>query len=51
VTTSPGRSLIGQWRQGNRLIVAKHQEGLMPWLAEMKEHEEEEEDEEGPSLL
>ena len=46
VTTSPGRSLIGLWRQGNRLIVAKHHEGLKLWLAEMKEDEEEEEDEE-----
>ena len=45
VTTSPGRSLIGLWRQGNRLIVAKHHEGLELWLAEMKEDEEEEEEE------
>jgi hypothetical protein len=27
-------------------IVAKHQKGLVLWLAEMKEHEEEEEEEE-----
>jgi hypothetical protein len=46
VTTPPGRCLIGFWRQGNRSILAKHHEGLVSWLAEMKEHEEEEEDEE-----
>ena len=37
---------MGLWRQGNRLIAAKHHEGLVLWLAEMKEDEEEEEDEE-----
>ena len=46
MTASPGRSLIGLWRQGERLIVAKHHEGLVLWLAKMKEDEEEEEDEE-----
>jgi hypothetical protein len=38
---------LGQLRQGTRLIAAKHRhEGLVLWLAAMKEDEEEDKDEE-----